>query len=621
MSHNTASTLQRLLLIVIGSMITFSLVLVVILVGFEINYAGRIYPGVKLGRVDLSGLTRDEAAFLLAREYNYTHNGKIVLRDRDQSWLATPSDLGLVFDAVNNAQQAYNLGRVGSLADRFGYQFQAWYQGLTLPLEMSFDQRIGHHYLQNIAAQIDIPTIEASLQIEGVDVIVQSGQIGRHLDILSTTLAIESLTQFMIDGEITLVVDEDPPVIMDVEAQAAVARRILSAPLVINYPGATEDGPGPWAFAREDLAEMLVIERATTPEGDEYQVSISNQRLHNFLTEVAPDLEKRAQNARFIFNDETRQLDLIEPAAYGQNVDFETTIQTINQQVLAGEHNVALDMEYTAPEIGDDVSAESLGITELVSSHTTYYYGSDTSRRQNISTAAGRFHGILIAPGETFSMAQALGDVSLDTGYAEAWIIYGDRTIKGVGGGVCQVSTTLFRTVFFGGYPVAERHPHAYRVYYYEQTYGGGYDYDWAGLDATVYVPVVDFKFTNDTPYWLLMETYFGNSYLTWKFYSTSDGRTIDWDTSGLTNKQDPPEPRYEVNEDLEKGEIKQVDWSVEGADITVNRTVFRNGEAIDSDIFTTYYMPWRAVCEYGPGTPGMPPEDPDPDNPCKPDS
>ena len=95
----------------------------------------------------------------------------------------------------------------------------------------------------------------------------------------------------------------------------------------------------------------------------------------------------------------------------------------------------------------------------------------------------------------------------------------------------------------------------------------------------------------------------------------------MDWNTSGLTNKQDPPEPRYEVNEDLDKGEIKQVDWAVEGADVTVNRTVYRGGQAIDSDIFTTYYMPWRAVCEYGPGTPGMPPEDPDPDDPCKPDS
>lgn len=621
MQKSTFSPVQRVVLIIVGSISVFSLALFSLVVGFQVTYAGKIYPGVKVGWVDLSGMKPDEAAFQLASAYSYGHTGKIILRDRENTWLATPAEVGLVFDAVANAQAAYTLGRTGPMSERLGFQFQAWYQGLNLPLEMTFDQRVTSQYLKNIAAQIDIPTIEASLEIDGVNVVVRPGQIGRHLNIPATTLALETLTKNLIDGEITLFVEEDPPVIMDVEAQAQIARQILSAPLVIHYPGAGKDGPGPWAFAREDLAGMLVIERVATPEGEEYQVSLSNQRLHNFLTEIAPGLEHQPENARFIFNDDTRQLDLLQSASYGQSVDFETTIQTINQQVLAGEHNVSLDIEYEAPEVGDDATAESLGITELVSSHTTYYYGSDASRRQNIATAASRFHGLLIAPGETFSMASALGDVSLDTGFAEAWIIYGDRTIKGVGGGVCQVSTTLFRTVFFGGFPVAERHPHAYRVTYYEQTYGGGHNNDWAGLDATVYVPVVDFKFTNDTPYWLLMETYYGNSYLTWKFYSTSMGRTVEWETSGLQNKQDAPEPRYEVNEELAEGEIKQVDWSVDGADVTVNRTVYQNGEVVNSDVFKTYYMPWRAVCEYGPGTEGMPPSDPDPDDPCRPDN
>ena len=129
-------------------------------------------------------------------------------------------------------------------------------------------------------------------------------------------------------------------------------------------------------------------------------------------------------------------------------------------------------------------------------------------------------------------MAAVLGDVSLDTGYAEALIIYGDRTIKGVGGGVCQVSTTLFRTVFFGGYQVDERWFHAYRVKYYEQTASGGHDENLAGLDATVFAPQVDFRFTNDSPYWLLMETYPGTSlpYLEVLFH-------LRWAHRGLDNQ------------------------------------------------------------------------------------
>jgi vancomycin resistance protein YoaR len=191
----------------------------------------------------------------------------------------------------------------------------------------------------------------------------------------------------------------------------------------------------------------------------------------------------------------------------------------------------------------------------------------------------------------------------LDNGYAEALIIYGNRTIKGVGGGVCQVSTTLFRTVFFGGYPIIERHPHAYRVGYYEQMANSQSDPDLAGLDATVFVPVVDFRFTNDTPNWLLMETYVEGYSLTWKFYSTSEGRTVEWDTTGLRNIEDPPKPVYQENPELAKGEINQVDWEVAGGDVAVTRTVYRDGEVYLQDEFATHYVPWRAVYEYGPGT------------------
>jgi vancomycin resistance protein YoaR len=212
---------------------------------------------------------------------------------------------------------------------------------------------------------------------------------------------------------------------------------------------------------------------------------------------------------------------------------------------------------------------------------------------------------VLVAPGEVFSMGSVLGDVSLDTGYAEALIIYGNRTIQGVGGGVCQVSTTLFRTVFFGGYPVVERYPHAYRVYYYELDRAGNDNADMAGLDATVFEPVVDFKFKNDTPYWLLMETYVDVKArsLTWEFYSTSDGRSVQWNTSGLQNVVEPPDPLYQENPDLAQGQINQVDWAVEGADVSVDRTVTRDGQVYFTDQYNTHYLPWRAVFDYGPGT------------------
>ncbi|MFH1636610.1 MAG: VanW family protein [Chloroflexota bacterium] len=620
MPAKTFSPSQRISAALAIGLGLFALALLAVIIGFHFSYAGRIYPGVRVGWADLSGLTPTDAAALLSREYDYPQRGRILLRDGNRTWVASPAEAGLFLGAEHNAQAAYMLGRSGPLGRRLSTQFRAWYTGVNLPVEMLFDERIAEYYLEGLAAQVDIPTVEASLSVDGVDVVVNPGQVGRDVDVAATLDLLAAQVQTILDGEIPLVVDESPPVILDVSAQAEIARQILSAPLVLTFPGAAAGDPGPWTFPPQDLAGMLSIERVPTPEGAVYQVGISPQVLRSFFEGIAPSLWGQAENARFMFNDDTHELELIQPAVIGQSLDVEATLQAIKEKVPAGEHTLALDMEYTLPKVSDDATAASLGITELVSSHTSYFYGSDTSRKQNIQTAASRFYGVLVAPGEVFSMAGVLGNVSLDMGYAEAWIIYGDRTIKGVGGGVCQVSTTLFRTAFFGGFPVVERHPHAYRVYYYEQTSGGGHDPTWAGLDATVYVPLVDLKFTNYTEYWLLMETYVAANSLTWKFYSTSDGRSVEWETSGLTNKQDPPDPLYQENSDLSKGEIKQVDWAVEGADVTVTRYVWRSGEIIFDDIFKTHYMPWRAVCEYGPGTKGMPPEEPDPDNPCKPD-
>jgi len=129
----------------------------------------------------------------------------------------------------------------------------------------------------------------------------------------------------------------------------------------------------------------------------------------------------------------------------------------------------------------------------------------------------------------------------------------------------------------------------------------GAVDPGLAGLDATVYFPLVDFKFKNDTPNWILMETYMGSGSLTWKFYSTKDGRSVTYDTTGPTNVTPAPSPLFEENPELKKNEMKQVDWAANGADVTVNRTVWKDGAVYLQDAFTTHYEPWQAICQYGP--------------------
>jgi vancomycin resistance protein YoaR len=603
--------LEKLVAAILGGSLFFFVITIVAMLGYQLLFIGRIYPGVRVAGIDIGGQSRKNAVELLQAQSVYPSNGVIALEDNGSVWVFSPQEWGLVVDHQASIETAFRIGRQGWPWERWDTRIESLRYGDDLAPKLILDQRLTQAQLNIIAAEINQPMVEARLQLDGFEVMAEPGQIGRLLDIEATMALIQQPTSNMLDANLNLVVDETFPSILDVSQQTNVAEEILSEPLVVRVSDSSTETLGPWTFDQETLASMLIIERGVTDNGETFVVKLDENKLYNFIYPLAPSLEVQSHNARFIFNDDTRQLDVIEPAAVGRELMVEESIAHINEQLAEGAHTINLVFDYNNPEITDDVTAADLGITELVSSSTSYFFGSDASRIQNIKTAAAQFHGIFIPPGATFSMVENIGDISVDTGYAEAWIIYGDRTVKGVGGGVCQVSTTLFRTVFFGGFPVEERHPHAYRVYYYELNSGGGVNESLAGLDATVYAPVVDFKFTNDTPYWLLMETYLNESArsLTWKFYSTSDGRTVDWNTTGLQNKTDPPWPVYEENSDLDKGQIKKVDWAVEGAQVTVTRTVWRDGNVLLDDTFKTTYQPWAAVCQYGPGTEDYPPE------------
>lgn len=594
---------QALVAVALG-LALFFVFLIAVVAGYSMWYAGLIYPGVSVAGIDLSAMPPREAAELLAGRLTYTETGKIVFKDGGDYWLARPAEVGLFFDPQTTALAAYSQGRRGNPLARLASQFEAWYFGKDLPPLLVYDERTAQNYLSGIAVQVNIPTVEAGLRLNGVEVVSTPGQIGRTLDISASLAPLQAQMRTLTDGILPLAVYETAPAILDATQEAEVARKILSQPLSLAIPDAQKGDPGPWAYEPARLAELLVIERVEAPEGDHYRIGLKTEGLRPFFEELAPKLERSPSNARFMFNDETRELEVLQPSVTGRSLDVNATLQAISQKLLQGEHAVELTINYTQPGVSDKATAKDLGVIELVHAEISFFRGSGASRMQNIETAAARFHGVMVPPGATFSMAEVLGDVSLDNGYAEALIIFGGRTIKGVGGGVCQVSTTLFRTAFFAGYPVVERHPHAYRVGYYEQN-GRGYDPGLAGLDATVFVPVVDFKFTNDTPHWLLMETYTNKSRgtLTWKFYSTSDGRTVEMNTTGPKNIVAPPDPLYEENPDLDRGVIKQVDWAAEGADVVVNRTVYRGGQVLFDDRFVTHYMPWRDIYQYGPGT------------------
>lgn len=248
------------------------------------------------------------------------------------------------------------------------------------------------------------------------------------------------------------------------------------------------------------------------------------------------------------------------------------------------------------PEITTE-EANQYGIEEKIGEGVSYFAGSIPNRIFNIGHATSKINGILVAPNEEFSFNKYIGDISRLSGYKEAYVISGGRTVLGDGGGVCQVSTTLFRAMLDAGVPITERNAHSYRVSYYEQQSG-------PGIDATIYVPTVDLKFVNDTGNHILIAADFDpdNYKLTFSLFGKSDGREAIVSEPVILSQSAAPEPLYEDDPTLPAGTTKQVDFAASGANVQFTRTVTRNGEVLIDETFNSRYSPWRAVFKVGTG-------------------
>jgi vancomycin resistance protein YoaR len=325
--------------------------LIVLLIGSRLAYSGRALPGVYVGGVDVSGLSAPEIEITLGQQLAYPQSGRLVLRDGSNAWAASPAELGTILDAPTMAEQALAVGRSGDPWLQAGEQIGAWFRGSPLPPVLILDERTTTSYLGSLAASLDRPTIEAGVVIQGNEVEVQPGQIGRHLDIPASIEAIAAAAGTMTDAVLDLPVVETSPAIMDASAQAAVARELLAQPFSL-----TADGVDPWAFEGERLAELIRFRRADDGGAARLVVALDEAALIPFLTELAPELERTPENARFIFNDDTRQLDLLRSAVIGRSLDVPATLDAIQAAVGRGEHGVPLAFRTEAPAVGDDAT-------------------------------------------------------------------------------------------------------------------------------------------------------------------------------------------------------------------------------------------------------------------------
>jgi len=276
-------------------------------------------------------------------------------------------------------------------------------------------------------------------------------------------------------------------------------------------------------------------------------------------------------------------------------IELNAAIQTITSNTP--NKQVVLKDEIVEPEI-TLAEANDLGIEELIGEGVSDYSHSISSRIHNIILATSKFNGLIVPKDSTFSFNSNIGDISASTGYQPSYIIKEGRTVLGDGGGVCQVSTTVFRAALNTGLPIISRTAHAYRVSYYEND-------SEPGFDATIFTPSVDFKFRNNTPGAILIETEIdkANKILKFKFYGRSDGRRVELSPVTVWGSVPPPESLYEDDPTLPAGVVKQVDYAAWGSKARFDYKVYDadNNPTIE-DTYYSSYRPWRAVFLRGTG-------------------
>lgn len=573
---------------------------------YRSQHADRIYTGITALNTDLSGLTATEARTALLDAASRLAGQEIVLVDpaTGQEWRKTAADLGVQVDVDTLVEKAYEIGRNGPQSAQLREQAATWFYGTPVPATIIVDERYVDQVVAELATAIDQAPVDGSLQVGDGEVSATATQFGRKLDKADTRARLMQPVSTLQQARIELLVHTVSPRVADASVTAEVIDKVLETPLSF-YLEKPLDGVDLQRVTvpPDKLVSWLQVNLVEDGAGSaEHEVALDRAAVEAWLDGFSAELARDPVNARFYFDDATGELVLIEPHINGRYLDVEATATALTEQFASGNRSIPFVVREITPTVHSNARGEELGIVELLSEATTYFYGSPPERMHNIARAASNFYGIVVAPGQLFSFNEYLGEISEEQGYTQGLIIIDGRTIEGIGGGVCQVSTTLFQTAFWAGLDIGDRYNHGYRVHYYEDGPPDGPG--GVGMDATIYSPIVDFTFTNNTENHLLIENYYNeaNQSLTFKFYSTDIGRTVLREVV-VENETDPGPDIYEFDPSLADGEIEQVDYAVGGADVTVHRIVLnRWGDLRDEDYFVSNYIPWSNIYKYGPG-------------------
>lgn len=308
----------------------------------------------------------------------------------------------------------------------------------------------------------------------------------------------------------------------------------------------------------------------------------SSVSFSNFVNEKLSSLEQESEGM-VVWKDEQGLTQFEGHLKDGRAIDTESFLAQVNGAINDGTEEIEIPLLVVKPELKIADEFKDMGIQELISVGYTRFAGSPPNRAYNIGVGISKFNGLIVPRGSTFSFNESVGPVDGSTGYKKELVIKAEGTIPEFGGGLCQVSTTLYRAVVYAGLPIVARTAHKYAVSYYSQV--GGH-----GLDATVYQPSPDLKFLNDTPGDILIHSYVEGNAAYFQFFGTSDGRTVSMEGPFISNRRGAPREPMIINDPkLRPGERKQVEKPHDGFDTVWYRYITKNGSTTKETILSRY--------------------------------
>jgi vancomycin resistance protein YoaR len=476
------------------------------------------------------------------------------------------------------------VGRKGTHQEKAIQKVNAITQKTDLGLPFTLNQESLATSLNELAGETNHPATEPTVTIEKGEVIINKGTEGVEIDKEELLKRIDYAIKYNTTGEVEIPLKKIGSKLTDQEAEeiGVRARKILGKTLHLT------SGYQTFLYKDQEIITLL------TNQG------IKESALDGLTEQIVNAVNTPPQNARLIFEEgKVKEFTPGKPGLETEKSNLKNQIKaSIETLVVTDEKKAEIEIptKKTNPEVATG-DINNLGLRELIGRGTSRFAGSIPSRIHNVTLAASRINGTLIKPGETFSFNRALGDVSAYTGFQQAYVIKDGKTVLGDGGGVCQVSTTLFRAALNSGLPIEERRAHSYRVGYYEQD-------SKPGLDATVYDPTTDLKIKNDTPGHILIQTTVNKktASLAIEFYGTSDGRVATVSIPRVWDITPAPPPSYQDDPTLPAGTIKQIDYAAGGAKAAFDYEVTRDGQTLQKRTFYSNYRPWQAKFLRGTG-------------------